>query len=383
MANLCRLLLASLFFLLFATGSTGISKAQNNLRLDLLLDAGLIYDSNFYFDPVDEIKVTTFLVQPGVELGYETSKTEWAARYQLNANYYDRAEEDDFYGHAAFLQGDIEITDRLAFELSNNFRYTRDPANLDPLGNVAVREKYYQNRAKALFSYHFEPRFTVEAGYQNWITDYKDDLLEDAVGHQGIFDLIYHLNRSASMALEYNYWDMNYSESTPDYKSNQLSLVARMKWMHAGLEAGVGYQNRSFDAAGLDDIEVVPYFLKLETESSSGKTRFALSAEHNFNYLNLSNQGYYQADRFGFTLDYDLTERITAGLGGYYQKSDYEDSPREDDTYNITGDIKYLIKQWLVFHVAAGYETRNSTIPSQEYDNWMALGQLQFIYSID
>ena len=382
MLNRFQFLMAFLFFVIFLTANTGLSKARTNLRTDMLLDAGIIYDSNFYFDPANEIGVTTYSVQPGMEMWFETPNTEWSAHYNLDANYYNQSGEDDFYGHTAFLLGDIEITDRLSFELSDNFRYTRDSAQLDPLGNAAAREKFYQNRAKALFSYFFEPKFTVEAGYENWKTDYDNDSLEDSDGHQGILDLIYHLNRSASLGLEYRYWDMDYSGTIPDYTSNQVSLVARKEWMHTAIEAGVGYQNRSFDVPGLDDIEVVPYRFKLEGNSTSGKSRFSLSAEHNFNFLNLSNQGYYEADRFGATLEYDLSERITAGFHGYYQKSDYEFSSRDDDTYNITGDIDYLIKEWLAFIVSVGYETRDSAVPSQEYDNVMAMGQLQFRHSL-
>jgi len=387
MLNRCQQLLVFLLPVFMVISLGGLSQAQTNLRTALLLDAGVAYDSNFYFDANDEIGVTTFLIQPGMEVWFETPKTEWAAHYNLDANYYDRSEEDNFYGHTAFLLGDIELTDRLSLELSDNFRYTRDSVQLDPLGNSANREKYYQNRAKALFSYYFEPKFTVEAGYQNWITDYRNGSLEDADGHQGIFDLIYHLNRSTSLDLEYHYWDMNYDGATPDYTSNQLSLVARKEWLHTALELGVGYQKRSFTAPGdsaqdPDDIEVVPYRFRIEASSTSGKSRLTMSADHNFNYLNLSSQGYYEADRYGLTIDHDLTERITAGLRGFYQKSDYEDSSRDDDTYNITGEINYLMKEWLVFLVSAGYETRNSNMSAEDYDNTTVMGQLQFKHSL-
>ena len=60
--------------------------------------------------------------------------------------YYDESDEDDFYGHTANLIGDFEMSDRLSFSLSDNFVKTRDSADLDDLGNIRTREKYYQNR---------------------------------------------------------------------------------------------------------------------------------------------------------------------------------------------------------------------------------------------
>jgi hypothetical protein len=382
MSKHCNLLLIFFSFVLFSIIHIDPCAAQSTVKTDLLLDASIIYDSNFYFDADDEEGVTTYLLQPGVEVWLERPKSEIALHYNLNANYYDESGEDDFYGHTAFLLAAIEMTDRLSLELSNNFKYTRDSAQLDSLGNSADREKYYQNRLKPILSYHFEPKVTVNAGYQNWITDYRDNDEEDSTGHQGIFDLIYHLNRSASVGLEYHYWDMDYDGDTSDYTSNQLSFVARKEWMHTALEAGAGYQDREFDDSEIDDIDTVAYRFRLEGNSTSGKTRFSLTADQNFNNLNQSGEGYYKANRFSATTHYDLTERITAGVSGFYQNSDYKESRREDDTYNITGDISYLVKEWLVFNVAAGYETRDSDISSEEYDNTEVMARLQFAHSI-
>jgi hypothetical protein len=176
--------------------------AQTNLSSRLLLNLGFEHDSNFFYDPVNENSVTTYRVQPGIELGYESGKSEITLRYTLDANYYDESSEDDFYGHNASLIGDFALTDRLSFNLTDYYFLTRDSAELDDLGNTRTREEYYQNRLRALFSLDFEPKFTTRFGYQNWITDYDTNVNEDSMGHQGIADLIYHLNSSTSLDLE-------------------------------------------------------------------------------------------------------------------------------------------------------------------------------------
>ena len=360
--------------------------AQTNLSSRLLLNLGIQYDSNFYYDPVDERGVTTYQVQPGIELAYETGKSEIAFRYMLDANYYNESDEDDFYGQNASLIGNFELSDRLSFNLSDYFRYTYDTADLDELGNTRTRQKYYQNRLPALFSLDFEPKFTTQFGYQNWITNYDDDTLTtanvDSMGHQGIFDLIYHLNSSTSLDLEYHYWDMDYDGPISDYTSNQLSLVGRKEFRIVDLEAAVGYQKREFAEPGLDDIDVVPYRFILSGRTSSGKSRFSLSAEQNFNFLETSDQGYYEAMRFSLRLDHDLTGKITVGLNGYYQNSDYVDSIREDDTYNILADINYQFMDRLALYLSAGYENRNSSEFFAEYKNTEVMGQLRFSHDI-
>ena len=349
---------------------------------NLLLNLQLNYDSNFYYLPKKEKGVSTYIVQPGVELGIETAKSLIAFHYTLNAHYYNQRGEDNFYGHTGLLLGEVELTDRLNLDVKNRFVYSRDPAQLDPIGNPAFREKYYQNRFKAALSYHFEPKFTVQAGYQNWITDYKDSGLEDAIGNQGSIDLIYHLNRSAALDLEYQYWKMDYDGASSDYTSQQLSLIARKEWRLIALEAGLGYHDRDYDDSELKDNDTFIYRLTLDGTSTSGKTRYSLAGQQNYNYLGFHSNDYYKAYRFSGKLDYDATVRISTGIEGSYQNDDYVNSSREDDIYAISADVGYLIKEWLELLFSVGYERRDSSFSSEEYDKTLALVELRVDYDL-
>ena len=349
---------------------------------NLLLNMQLNYDSNFYYLPEKEISVTTYIVQPGFELGIETAKSLIAVHYTLNAHSYNQKGEDNFYGHTGLLLGEIELTDRLNLDLKNRFVYSRDPSQLDPIGTPAFREKYYQNRFKSALSYHFEPKFTFQVGYQNWITDYKDSVLEDAIGNQGSIDLIYHLNRSAALDLEYQYWKMDYDGSTSDYTSQLLSLIARKDWRLIELEAGFGYHKREFDDSGLNDNDTFMYRLTLDGISTSGKTRYSLTGQQNYNYLGFHSNDYFKAYRFSGKLDYDATVRISTGIEGSYQNDDYVNSNREDDIYAISADVGYLIKEWLELLFSVGYEQRDSNFSSEEYNKTLALIELRVDYDL-
>ena len=365
-----------------ANMQVSLCRAKTTFIPDVILNLQLNYDSNYYYLPTDEKSVTTFLVQPGFEIGLETAKSLFAFRYTLDAHYYNQSGEDDFYGHSALLLGDIELSDRLSLDLKDRFVYTRDPAFLEPLGTPGNREKYYQNRFRAALAYHFEPKFTVEAGYQNWITDYRADALEDAVGNQGSIDLIYHLNRAAAVNLEYQYWTMDYDGTTPDYKSHLLWLKSRKEWRLVSLEAGFGYHERSYDDSRLEDNDTFIYSLELDGASKSGKSRYGLTALQNFNYLGFHSNDYYKAYRFAGKYDYDVTMRITSGLEASYQNNDYINSPRVDDIYNIAGDIGYLIKEWLELVFSVSYEQRDSNEDAKNYDRLIGLVELQFDYDI-
>ena len=77
-----------------------------------------------------------------------------------------------------------------------------------------------------------------------------------------------------------------------------------------------------------------------------------------------------------------MTGKITLGLNGYFQNSDYVDDDRDDDTYNILADINYQIKDRIALCFSAGYENRDSTIPEAEYENTEILGQVRFSHDI-
>jgi hypothetical protein len=374
----------AIILLIIALSCIRVSECHARVTIipNVLLNLQTNYDSNFYYLSSDEKSVVTRLVEPGFEVGVETAKALIAARYTLSANYYDEAGEDDFYGHQGLLLGEVELTDRTKFDIKNRFIYTQDPGQLDPIGTPASREKYFQNRFRMALSYYFEPKFTVEVGYQNWITDYDKHELEDAKGNQGSIDLIYHLNRSSALDIEYQYWSMNYDGVTPDYNSHLLWFKYRKEWRLVALEAGVGYHKRSYDESGLSDSTTTIYNLILDGASRSGKSRYSLSGQQNYNYLGFHSNDYYKAYRFTGKYDYDWTVRITSGLEASYQNNDYINSQREDDIRKVAGDVGYLFKEWLELVMSLSYEERDSNTTSRDYDRLIALIELQFDYDI-
>lgn len=377
-----KFLFISMFVVASFLSDTIAFAARPAITSSLLLNAGIEYDSNFYYDAFNKIGVTTYLVQPGFQVGLSTGKSQITFRYTLDANYYNESGEDNFYGHTAFLLGDFEMTDRLSLNLSDNYIDTRDSAELDPLGNIASRDQYYKNTFNSIFTLDFRPKFATKFGYMNQIVDYDEDTNEDSLGNLGIFDLIYYMNSSTSLDLEYHYLDMNYDGPSSDYSANQLSFVGRKEWRILAMEAAVGYQNREFDQPDLESVNVVPYRLTLKGATSSGKSRFTLSAAKNFNLYDNNNDGYYEAHRFSLSLAHDLTSRITLGLSGYFQNSDYINVNRVDNTYKIMADLSYLITEKFSFYYSVGFENRDSDIASDEYENGVTYGQLRYAYDI-
>ena len=53
---------------------------------------------------------------------------------------------------------------------------------------------------------------------------------------------------------------------------------------------------------------------------------------------------------------------------------------REDDTYEITGNIKYMFARWITFSGTAGFEKRDSNLAGYDYENTFFILKLAFAY---
>lgn len=354
------------------------------------LSAGWRTDSNYYKVEDNETEVHTYLVQPGIEFGYETAKSLLMLDYTVDAHFYDYqdetpadAETDDFVGHTLSLKTQTKPTARFTVGLEESSYQTRDPLHTDILSNYEIREEYYINRLTPWVVYEFGPRFNVGARYRWTEVDYDRSVEEDSTGHQGILDLKYNLTEHSSVGLQYQHWTMDYDRDRSDYVSDYIGLVFERRSKYFSFDAGGGYHKRSFDEAGLEDIDTFAYHVGVKGEKAS--SHIALRAERNFD--NYHEQGdYHRAQRVGLELGHVFMGKLPATVEGVYQNSNYEgvttSTGREDDTYGISGSLDYMFTDWLTFGVTAGYQERDSNLAGFDYDNTFFMIGLDLAYDV-
>ena len=353
---------------------------------------GWQYDDNFWLSEDNEREVSTYLIQPGIELGYETAKSLISLNYTANAFFYDdhgsvdedeqKASDDDFLGHTAIFQAETRPSGRWLLALDNSFWLTRNNAQTDRLGNFTDRDKYWLNRFTPRVYHDISRRFAAGLRYRNEQLEWIDGDNADSTEHRGIGDLIYKLSPTAQFDLEYQHWQRDFDGNTSDYTSNQLRLILRKQFKHISVEAGGGYQDREFDDSDQDDISTPAWMGAITGQwppaPDRASSRFALKFEQNFNDNGLGS-GYYVARRVTLVLGHIFLEKIETSIEGWYQNSDYEDERgltssgsiqnRDDDTYRILGRVGYRFLDWMTAYVAAGYQDRDSNHDGLSYDN--------------
>ena len=349
------------------------------------------YDSNYFLANTNERPVFTYLLQPGIDLGIQTAKSSVELDYTLNAYWYDdrdtvppgerAASDDDYVGHTFDLKMRYQAFTRLQFGLDELYLLTRDPAQSDAFSDSILRLKYHLNALTPFLVYEFGPKFSVAARYRNTKINYVDTDIGDSDENRGIFDFIYNLNSRNSIDLQYQYWQKNYDVAT-DYTSNQVKLIFRRQMRAFDIIVGGGYQNRKFDDSDLGDIGAFTYNVAIDGEILEKRRAYAtLSAEQNLNDQSFGDD-YFIATRFSLIGGYEFTSKLSAGALASYQISDYQLTPRKDNTYTVSGNVNYRLARWMALNVAVGYENRDSNINGLSYDNTFVIASLNFFYEL-
>ena len=369
-----------------------ICKAQN-LNIQPKFSASWRVDSNYYLAQDVEREVYTYKLQPGFTVDFKAPKSTLMLDYSLDAYYYDDrdsvppgeqpTDKDDYIGHTLTGEARHQTFDRLLLGLNESYYKTRDPAESDPFSNSIDREKYYINRITPFVVYNFAPKFTVRLRYRNTKINYDPSSSEDSTENRGLFNLIYNFTRRSSVDFEFQHWKKDYDAGTSDYSADQGKLIFRKELRIFRISAGAGYQNRSFDDSGLDDIDVFTYHLDLDGEGTlaNRRTYVALNVEQNFNDQSTGNN-YYTATRFILRGGHEFSSKLSGDAQALYLIADYELNRRKDDIYELSGSINYKFARWLTFSVTGGIEKRDSNLEGLDYDNTYFIANLKFAYDL-
>lgn len=342
-----------------------------------IITTSMSYESNYFQSQDNERAVTVYRVQPGLELGYTTAKSSVMLFYTLNANWYDengspppgdRRDIDsyDYIGHDLDLSADTQLTEQLKIGLKDTFVLTRDPDRLDPYSNETIKQKYAKNSLNPNLLYRFGEKFTLGAGYTFTTIDYSNNADEDSEENKSLLNLHYNLNALNSLDLQYQYWEKDYDRTTPDYTSHQTMLFFNRALKYYTIRFGAGYQKREFDNSAQKDLDGVVWSVSVTAD----RPQAILSISQNYNDTAFKND-YYLATRFTAEVGHLFLEKINVKLKGYYQYSDYQENPlgRTDDTWAVSCRVNYIRNEMLTAGIETGYETRDSSISGEDYDN--------------
>jgi len=387
--EIARVFLAALM-LSFCTVDRVAAQVHVNVTPRVLVDSQ--YTDNFFRSAKDEIPV--WYTHAGAGLGLEavTDRSKLNFSYDIGHYFYQDSEKDfdsnklDYTGHNLNLAAETKQFSRLVFGLEDTFFLTREPSSADAFSNAVDPEKYWRNRMGPFLLYDISEKGQVRLGYRNEALRYLDPKLPkaDSDENRGLLTLTYHLNDTNHLDLATQYWERTYSglSTQSDYTSLQTELIYRHEFnTYFSGEVGGGYQSREFDEGDIDSIGS-PVF-HIGAQGKSDRTRLEGTLAYNVNDFAQGNE-YFKAIRADLFFQRLFLERFRFYLGGYYQYSDYEFTPRRDDVWDASIGLGYrFFHERLELGVEYGHSDRNSNESGFDYTDNRLLGRLNLAFELN
>lgn len=394
------------------SGESGESKSK--FKIKPMISAATRYESNFFLTENNERGMFTYFVAPGVGVTYETPKLKVNFDLTIEGVAYSddgdaptgeqKGSDLNYIAPLVALNTRYNVTERLTIGLEESFYVTRYPYYYDRLSNSTDRRKYWINRLAPLISYEFQDRFELGFRYHWQVVNYTESDYQDSTENKFFLDLLYNPQRTLTVGLDYQYWMINYSDdplNPYDTRTYQLWVMGQKRYKYFSFDGAIGYSDRSFQDSAQGSEGAVVYKASFTAENppppdvrrplgqapERAKSHIYGAAERNYNSLGDS----FIANRFTLSAGHVWAGKILAVVRGYYQIADYDHTSgltpggniavRDDDFYNISGRVGYLITKVMEISITVGKENRNSNLAGYDYDDKFAY--LRFSFGFD
>jgi hypothetical protein len=366
------------------------------------------YDDNINLRSDDEEDDWITSVTPGLTLSVMMEETEVNLNYDLGFVWYATNNEYDEVRHSVTLDGlkGIPIAEHLTLDLDESFYISEDPVERseDITSVRRTRDRYYRNTFRGKINYLFGEEDALYAGAHHTLLENDASDVEDSQSYGPIAGINYWFNIHHGFGLDYSYTRGDFDVSD-DYDNNLGSITYTYRFSPK-TRADLTYRYDSLDYEGGTEDYVVHtatvglsrdftdqmsgsisggYYIQDPEESDdedgfSGTVSLARSSEKSTFTLTGSTGyrvQYFEAENLGFskfyaasaTLGYQLLERLSASLSGFYTRDEYQETvpEREDKTWGGGAAFNWLLLRWLSGSFGYQYRQRDSNNALDEY----------------
>jgi len=373
------------------------------------------YDDNIFLASDNEEDDWITSVTPGLTLSVIMEETEVNLNYDLGFVWYATNNEYDEVRHSVTLDGlkGIPIAEHLTLDLDESFYISEDPVERseDVTSVRRTRDRYYRNTFRGRINYLFGEEDALYGGAHHTLLENDAPDVEDSQSYGPIAGINYWFNIHHGFGLDYSYTRGDFDVSD-DYDQNLGSITYTYRFSPK-TRANLSYSYDSFDYKGPREDYVAHsstlglsrdftgqmsgsisggYYIQDREERDSregftGAVSFTQRAEKSTISLTGSagyRQQFYEAENLGFskfyaaraTLGYQLLERLSTSLSGFYTRDEYQeiDADREDKTWGGGAAFNWLLLRWLSGSLGYQYRQRDSDNAFDEYtDNRVML----------
>lgn len=246
-------------------------------------------------------------------------------------------------------------------ENSAGIKYRNNIFHTESINGQDSREDYIN----PFFSYWFDKQNGISLEYG--LTYGKFEINPDLVGHMVKAGYINRFSAKASAFTDYTYTKRSFdSPSNVDYDINEadvgitytftptLTGSAQVGYFWMKPEIGSGESGFSY---------------KGELASIDPRTTYKISFQGGYteDYFTSENLGFNKYHRLTGSIIHRLEKRISLGLLGSVERTDFISSDRGDTTWGISGTASYMLLKWLTLSLEISHTERQSNIDFYDY----------------
>jgi hypothetical protein len=367
------------------------------------------FNSNLNMTPTNILSDYILSLQPMVDFNYTTEISQLQGHLGLLGQHYISHGNLDHIDQNFQINGRYQATPKV--NLSLNTAYINDSTLLQELqtsGLVIGRTPRQSFYAAPAITYNVTERLLATANYNFNRVLYQASQFTDYTSHQAGLNFTYLLKNEKTSLISNNVVSETLYPGDNNYKSIGIYGGVAHKFSErwdVNLMSGININFYSFDTQVVNaspffqGVNASPFFIQVNTKrlNSSGVSPYVnISTSYRWTNLTVTGGGsmtqqpsaygaVYQVNRLYAAINYNITEKLSAGLSGNYSLSNQssQDISSEYNYYNVSPSFNYRITER--FSVSPGYSFGNSaslTSNGSSAHNHIAWIQFSYTYPI-
>lgn len=254
--------------------------------------------------------------------------------------------------------------------------------------SVTYRNNYYQNESPTIedsransvtpqLTYWFNVHngITLEYGFTSAEFEISPDFIENRARAR----YTYRFNPRTSIFGEYTFDTYDYASPGIDFTVHSPSIgITHAFTPTLSGRAQAGYFRRIPDQGKATDGLTVD--LGLTQRSKRTTYDLTLQGGYTYDFITAENLGFTKYYRAIGNISYQLAARVSTSLVGSVERDEFIDSDRRDWLWRVGGDISYQVLKWLSASLGVSYRDNNSNQNTFDYQEFRATVRLTAAY---
>jgi opacity protein-like surface antigen len=360
----------------------------DRFRIEAELSVSELYNDNIYLTRQGTQDDFITRLNPELELRVAPTKGSWVdLSYQGELNHYQKADNFRSDHHFGGINFGVESLRDSLFQLGIRF----EEGAMPPHSENDESRNFGSNQIYSDLDWNITPITSLEVGYEHTVLnfdeerDQRSDYIRDNVG----LNILYSRSPRLPLLLEYRFEKQANDQVQPE--SNELiqhAVLAGCRWQPERRLSGtfeLGYLWSQFNQTDafygwIIDVDLL-YRIAVFTDVVFSAERGIQASD----FTARDTLDYYILNRFGLMLVNRRFDPLELSIEGAYENRDFRSitlrtTGRDDDSYRVSIQSDYQLKEWLMLSLDYSYRTNQSSVAALEYKE--NLFQFSVIFSL-